>query len=68
VFPILRAVWFLSLLGVTLAADVNPIGAVESRGGILPADGDASVNWRMAGMLSVGDIPNRTTICATSNR
>ena len=34
-------------------------------GGILPADRDASANWRMAGMLSVGGIPNRTTVCAT---
>ena len=34
-------------------------------GGILPADRDASINWQMAGMLSVGGIPNRTTVCAT---
>src|SRR6185312_3512707 len=33
--------------------------------GILPADGDASANWRMAGLLSVGGIPNRTAVCAT---
>ena len=32
-------------------------------GAILPADRDASANWRMAGMLSVGGIPNRTTVC-----
>jgi hypothetical protein len=34
-------------------------------GGLLPADRDASANWKMAGMLSVGGIPNRTTVCAT---
>ena len=34
-------------------------------GAILPADRDASANWQMAGMLSVGGIPNRTTVCKT---
>jgi hypothetical protein len=41
---------------------------VASQGGggsILPPDRNASANWQMAGMLSVGGIPNRTTICAT---
>jgi hypothetical protein len=33
--------------------------------GILPADRDASANWQMAGMLSVGGIPNRTIVCKT---
>lgn len=33
--------------------------------GLLPADRDASANWKMAGMQSVGGIPNRTVICAT---
>ena len=33
--------------------------------GLLPPDRDASANWQMAGMLSVGGIPNRTTVCAT---
>jgi hypothetical protein len=32
---------------------------------LLPGDRDASANWRMAGMLSKGGIPNRTTVCAT---
>jgi hypothetical protein len=32
---------------------------------LLPPDRNASANWKMAGMLSVGGIPNRTTICAT---
>jgi len=32
---------------------------------ILSSDRDASANWKMAGMLSVGGIPNRTTVCAT---
>src|SRR5205085_6420532 len=33
--------------------------------GILPPDRDASANWRMAGLQSVGGIPNRTVVCAT---
>jgi hypothetical protein len=37
-------------------------GSVES---LVPADSNASANWQMAGMLSVGGIPNRTTVCAT---
>jgi hypothetical protein len=35
--------------------------------GLLPSDRDAYANWSMAGMLSVGGIPNRTTVCATVN-
>jgi hypothetical protein len=31
----------------------------------LPADRDASANWRMAGLLSVGGIPFRNKVCAT---
>jgi hypothetical protein len=34
-------------------------------GSLFPADSNASANWQMAGMLSVGGIPNRTTVCAT---
>lgn len=33
--------------------------------GILPPDRDASANWQVAGMLSVGGIPNRTIVCKT---
>ena len=34
---------------------------------LLPPDRDASPNWKMAGLQSVGGIPNRTTVCATVN-
>lgn len=34
---------------------------------LLPPDRNASANWRMAGMLSVGGIPTRTAVCATVN-
>ena len=35
-------------------------------GGLLPTVRDTSANWKMAGMLSVGGIPNRTTQCGTT--
>src|SRR5208282_4723650 len=38
-------------------------GGSGGSGGVLPSDRDASANWKMAGMLSVGGIPNRTTQC-----
>jgi hypothetical protein len=34
-------------------------------GSILPADRNAGTNWSSAGLLSVGGIPSRTTVCAT---
>jgi hypothetical protein len=34
---------------------------------LLPPDRNASANWSSAGMLSVGGIPNRTTVCASVN-
>jgi hypothetical protein len=36
-------------------------------GPLLPPDRNASANWQMAGMLSQGGIPNRTTVCQTVN-
>ena len=36
-------------------------------GSLLPTDRNASANWRMAGLLSLGGIPHRTTVCATVN-
>src|SRR5580658_8470116 len=35
--------------------------------GVLPSYDDAYANWKNAGLLSVGGIPNRTTVCATVN-
>jgi hypothetical protein len=34
---------------------------------VLPAENNVSTNWQNAGLLSVGGIPNRTTVCATLN-
>ena len=43
------------------------VTVIPSGGGssLLPADRNASANWKMAGLQSVGGIPNRTTSCAT---
>jgi hypothetical protein len=49
----------------TLSVNVTPANQGGGGGNILSADRDASANWQMAGMLSVGGIPNRTTVCAT---
>src|SRR3984885_1627803 len=57
-FCSLRPTLILSIL-----CPVGPALALDASG-VLPKDGDASANWRMAGMLSVGGIPNRTTVCA----
>ena len=35
--------------------------------GVLPSYNDAYANWKNAGLLSVGGIPHRTTICAKVN-
>jgi hypothetical protein len=45
-----------------LAITVTPPAGGSS---VLPADRDASANWKMAGMLSVGGIPNRTPVYAS---
>jgi hypothetical protein len=46
----------------TLGMNVSPAPSPST---ILPPDRDASANWKMAGMLSTGGIPNRTKVCAT---
>jgi len=63
--PVFRAALLLSAFGLVGAQLAGPGLAREKDGSILPVDGDASANWRMSGMLSVGGIPNRTAICAT---
>ena len=43
----------------------NGGGGTTGASGLLPSGRDVTANWKMAGMLSVGGIPNRTTVCAT---
>jgi len=52
-------------IAVTAADSGGGGSGSVSIGSLLPADSNASANWQMAGMLSVGGIPNRTTVCAT---
>ena len=42
-------------------------GGSDPTSGVLPSYDDAYANWKNAGLLSVGGIPHRTTVCATVN-
>jgi hypothetical protein len=53
--PSPQRVWCSTLVGMTPAAN------------ILTVDRDASANWKMAGLQSLGGIPARTGVCATLN-
>jgi hypothetical protein len=48
-----------------LAEPPPPSQNVAGASGLLTLDRNASANWGSAGMLSIGGIPNRTTVCAT---
>jgi hypothetical protein len=52
-------------IAVTAVSSGGSGGSGGSPASILPPANDASANWKMAGMQSVGGIPNRTTVCAT---
>jgi len=52
---------------VTAPATPPPSQGAAGASGLLTSDRNASANWSSAGMLSVGGIPNRTTVCATVN-
>jgi FG-GAP repeat len=52
-------------IGTPDAPGWQVMGTGQLRGISITAD--VSANWQMAGMLSVGGIPNRTTVCATLN-
>jgi hypothetical protein len=55
--------WTCSSAGAAASCEALPPSS--SGGSILPVDRNASANWRMAGLLSVGGSPNHTTVCAT---
>ena len=52
---------------VTTPVTSSPSSGVAGASGLLTPDRNASANWSSAGMLSVGGIPTRTTVCATVN-
>jgi len=59
---------FTFAFGFALALIVSLIYTAQAQSTIkvfMPPAGNASVNWQKAGMLSVGGIPSRTTVCAT---
>ena len=47
-------------------ASTGSSGSSDPTSGLLPSDRDASANWKMAGLQSVGGIPNRTTQCGAT--
>jgi hypothetical protein len=57
----------LAMLTIAVSASGGPQATltvtVVPPASLLPSDRDASANWRMAGLLSIGGIPNRTTQC-----
>src|SRR5215469_1057328 len=44
-----------------VSSSLPPSG--DPAAGLLPPDRDAWANWKMAGLLSLGGIPNRTGVC-----
>ncbi len=52
---------------LTVQSNQIAVTASQSAGSDLPADRNAQRNWHMAGLLSVGGIPVRNTVCATVN-
>jgi Pectate lyase superfamily protein len=56
--------WNWSCAGSNGGTTASCQAPTQGSGPIPPAN-NVSANWQMAGMLSVGGIPNRTTVCAT---
>ena len=52
--------------GGTIAQCSASLASSPVNAGLLPSGRDASANWQMAGMLSAGGIPNRTTQCGAT--
>lgn len=48
-----------------LAAAASSMADQSGNDTLLPADRDARANWRLAGLMSQGGIPDRTMVCAT---
>jgi hypothetical protein len=57
------------IIALAVTVQSNLAITITSSGGggsTLPPDRNASANWQMAGLLSVGGIPNRTTQCGAT--
>ena len=53
--------------GTSSSGSTSSSSGGAADGGVLPPYDDATANWANAGLLSVGGIPTRTTVCATVN-
>jgi hypothetical protein len=56
----------LGIEGAAQPALAQEAELVQAASSILPPAWSASANWRKAGMLSVGGIPNRTAVCGAT--
>ena len=67
---LLCALAMLAMLTMGVSASGGPQATltvtVVPPASLLPSDRNASANWRMAGLQSVGGIPNRTTQCGST--
>ena len=57
----------LASTGSTGTGSTGSTSSTDPASGLLPTARDVWANWKMAGMLSAGGIPTRTTVCATVN-
>jgi len=59
-----------TMLATAVSANAGPSAdltvTVVPAAALLPPDRDVSANWKMAGLLSLGGIPNRTTQCGST--
>ncbi|HUB13741.1 MAG TPA: hypothetical protein VMB34_17465 [Acetobacteraceae bacterium] len=65
IFSLLLACIVLSPPSRAIGDSKNPASEPSGIASLLPAERNASANWRLAGLVSVGGIPDRTTVCAT---
>jgi hypothetical protein len=57
--------WMWTCAGSNGGRTASCQAQLGNSGSIVPSASNAAANWSSAGMLSVGGIPNRTTVCAT---
>ena len=64
-YVLFAALLFLMLSAAQPAFSTTATVGGGAASGLLASDRDATGNWKNAGLLSVGGIPHRTTVCAT---
>lgn len=58
---------FLLVLSAFAQPVITPVVPIRPLVGVLPFYNDATWNWQMAGLQSIGGIPTRNTVCQTLN-